>query len=132
MVELKKFFKRFKFAILIVAGGILLIIAYLLTKRDSELFLRTFDFFNKNIKNYSLYNKKIDKETFEKLDKIEKRKIIIEKEIKQKLKEDNKKLDSEVKRKVIRQLDEFTDNEEELEEWYRNMLSSSFSTGGDI
>ena len=132
MVELKKFFKRFKFAILIVAGGISLIIAYLLTKRDSELFLRTFDFFNKNIKNYSLYNKKIDKETFEKLDKIEKRKTIIEKEIKQKLKEDNKKLDSEVKRKITRQLDEFTDNEEELEEWYRNMLSSNFSAGGDI
>ena len=132
MVELKKFFKRFKFAILIVAGGISLIIAYLLTKRDSELFLRTFDFFNKNIKNYSLYNEKIDKETFEKLDKIEKRKTIIEKEIKQKLKEDNKKLDSEVKRKITRQLDEFTDNEEELEEWYRNMLSSNFSAGGDI
>ena len=132
MVELKKFFKKFKFAILIVTGGILLIIAYLLTKRDSELFLRTFDFFNKNIKNYSLYNEKIDKETFEKLDKIEKRKTIIEKEIKQKLKEDNKKLDSEVKRKITRQLDEFTDNEEELEEWYRNMLSSSFSAGGDI
>ena len=107
MVELKKFFKRFKFAILIVAGGISLIVAYLLTKRDSELFLKTFDFFNKNIKNYSLYNEKIDKETFE-------------------------KLDSEVKRKITRQLDEFTDNEEELEEWYRNMLSSNFSAGGDI
>ena len=131
MHSVKKFFKKFKHAFLVVLGALLLCLVYILTKRDSALFVKTFDFFNRNIKKYSLYNSNIDKEAFEKIEKVDKRKILIEKEIKQKFKEDNEKLEIETKVEIKRQLDEFTDNEEELEEWYRKMLSSNFSTGNN-
>ena len=131
MHSIKKFFKKFKYALLIALGALLLSLVYVLSKRDSALFIETFDFFNRNIKKYSLYNSNIDKETFEKIEKVDKRKAFIEKEIKQKFKEDNKKLETKTKVEIKRQLDEFTDNEEELEEWYRKMLGSDFSTSNN-
>tara|TARA_Y100000034_G_scaffold28883_2_gene34746 strand:- start:17033 stop:17434 length:402 start_codon:yes stop_codon:yes gene_type:complete len=126
--KIKRLLKKYWYAILICIAVLLLFIAFITQVFDKNLLIKAFDFFNKNINEYTKYNNKIDDEAFEKVERINKRKKEIAKKINKEFENREKKIRNDINKKVKEELNKLNEDEEALESWYNDFLNSNIVT----
>ena len=127
--KVKQLSKRYWYVILICVAIILIVLAFATQMLNKDLLVDALEFFNKNINKYAKYNKKIDDEAFEKMERIEKRKEEIAKKINEEFKSKEKEIRKDINKKVQEELDNLDEDEEALENWYNDFLNSGVFTG---
>ena len=126
--KVKQLSKKYWYVILICIAVILIVLASVTQILNKDLLVNALEFFNKNINKYAKYNKKIDDEAFEKMERIEKRKVEIAKKINEEFKNKEKEIRKDINKKVAEELDNLDENEEALEDWYNDFLNSGVFT----
>jgi len=122
MLKLKLFFRKYKSLCVAILAIILFVVLFLVTKRNVSG--KLFESFRKNVDEYTKYNKKLDKETFKKLEELENKKKEMKKEIEKKYQNETNKVRSDINKKVKEDLRKIEDDPKALENWYNNFLNS--------
>lgn len=124
--------KTYKYAILIVVSVLLIIVAAFARILNKDVLTKAFGFFHKNMQRYLKRRNAVDKKAFEDIEKIDKRKDEIKKQIDGIYKENKDKITKEHKDTVKAELESLHhDNEQELENWYRDFLNTTVSNNGN-
>lgn len=119
ITTLKKLWKQFKFYIIVAVTIAILIFV---TWNDSANEKLT-NFFIVQHNKYKRFRDATDDETFECIEKIEKKRDDIVKRINKDFRLHRDKLRKEKKDKIKRQLNELEGNEQDLENWYNSFLN---------
>ena len=129
--KIKQSIKKYKFIVLIVVFAFLSLLFYFSRGlKNKDLYKKFYKRFEKSVEDYAKNRNLFDDKAFEELERLNKRKDEIKKEINKKYKNDKIKIEATEKKQIEDELKGLEGNEKALEDWYNHYLNS-FNSNSD-